>query len=112
MFYFANPPFVGYFYALPSEGSYLVVNKNLVELGALVVILVSAAALRGPRLDRARPLHEETAPGSSLTAAPEPLPRRSLPAHPPAHPGRVLARQRTCSVQPPPHVSRRISTVP
>ncbi|MFB3854730.1 MAG: DoxX family protein [Vicinamibacterales bacterium] len=43
MFYFANPPFVGYFYSLPSEGSYLVVNKNLVELGALVVILVSGS---------------------------------------------------------------------
>jgi hypothetical protein len=32
LFYLANPPFVGYFYALPSEGSYLIVNKNLVEL--------------------------------------------------------------------------------
>jgi len=43
MFYFANPPFVGYFYSIPSEGSYLIVNKNLVELGALVVILVSGS---------------------------------------------------------------------
>ena len=43
MFYAANPPFVGYFYSLPSEGSYLIVNKNLVELGALVVILVSGS---------------------------------------------------------------------
>src|SRR5512137_2868339 len=43
LFYFANPPFVGYFYSLPSEGSYLIVNKNLVELGALVVILVTGS---------------------------------------------------------------------
>src|SRR3954470_1740610 len=38
LFYFANPPFVGYFYSLPTEGSYLIVNKNLVELLALAVI--------------------------------------------------------------------------
>ncbi len=43
LFYFANPPFVGYFYSLPSEGSYLIVNKNLVELCALVVILVTGS---------------------------------------------------------------------
>ncbi len=45
MFYFATPPFVGYFYSLPSEGSYLLVNKNLVELGALLVILVSGSGV-------------------------------------------------------------------
>jgi thiosulfate dehydrogenase [quinone] large subunit len=43
MFYAANPPFVGYFYSLPSEGSYLIVNKNLVELGALVVIILTGS---------------------------------------------------------------------
>jgi thiosulfate dehydrogenase [quinone] large subunit len=43
MFYFATPPFVGYFYSLPSEGSYLLVNKNLVELGALVVVLLTGS---------------------------------------------------------------------
>ena len=43
LFYFANPPFVGYFYSLPMEGSYLVVNKNLVELGALFVVLVTGS---------------------------------------------------------------------
>ena len=32
LFYLCNPPFVGYFYSIPTEGSYLVVNKNLVEL--------------------------------------------------------------------------------
>lgn len=41
LFYFAAPPFIGYFYSLPSEGSYLVVNKNLVELAALGVIFAT-----------------------------------------------------------------------
>lgn len=45
LFYFANPPFVGYFYSLPMEGSYLIVNKNLVELCALFVILTTRSGL-------------------------------------------------------------------
>jgi thiosulfate dehydrogenase [quinone] large subunit len=43
LFYLCNPPFVGYFYSIPSEGSYLIVNKNLVELCALVVVLVTGS---------------------------------------------------------------------
>ncbi|MBP1636183.1 MAG: DoxX [Acidobacteria bacterium] len=43
LFYAANPPWIGFFYSLPSEGNYLVVNKNLVELCALVVIMVSGS---------------------------------------------------------------------
>ena len=41
LYYFCNPPFVGYFYSLPSEGSYLIVNKNLVEAAGLMVTLVT-----------------------------------------------------------------------
>ena len=41
LFYLCNPPFIGYFYAIPTEGTYLIVNKNLVELSALVVILLT-----------------------------------------------------------------------
>jgi thiosulfate dehydrogenase [quinone] large subunit len=51
LFYLATPPFVGYFYSIPSEGSYLIVNKNLVELGALVVILMTGSG-RFAGLDR------------------------------------------------------------
>jgi thiosulfate dehydrogenase [quinone] large subunit len=51
LFYFATPPFVGYFYALPSEGSYLIVNKNLVELCALLVVLTTGSG-RFAGLDR------------------------------------------------------------
>ena len=43
LFYLAAPPWIGYFYAIPSEGSYLIVNKNLVELAALVVILLTGS---------------------------------------------------------------------
>jgi thiosulfate dehydrogenase [quinone] large subunit len=43
LFYLATPPFIGYFYSIPSEGSYLIVNKNLVELAALVVILLTGS---------------------------------------------------------------------
>lgn len=41
LFYFATPPFIGYFYSVPSEGSYLIINKNLVEIGALAVIFAT-----------------------------------------------------------------------
>jgi thiosulfate dehydrogenase [quinone] large subunit len=43
LFYLCNPPFIGYFYALPSEGTYLIVNKNLVELCALIVISLTGS---------------------------------------------------------------------
>jgi thiosulfate dehydrogenase (quinone) large subunit len=45
LFYLCNPPFVGYFYTIPTEGSYLIVNKNLVELCALAVILLTRSGL-------------------------------------------------------------------
>ena len=51
LFYLAAPPLIGYVYAIPSEGSYLIVNKNLVELSALVVILVTRSG-RFAGLDR------------------------------------------------------------
>ena len=38
-YYFSHPPFIGLKYALPMEGSYLVVNKTLIELTAMVVLL-------------------------------------------------------------------------
>jgi len=39
MYYLAYPPFGGYSYGAPSEGSYLIVNKNLVELVAMILLL-------------------------------------------------------------------------
>jgi thiosulfate dehydrogenase (quinone) large subunit len=43
MIYLAAPPWIGYFYAIPSEGSYLIVNKNLVEVAALAVIMLTGS---------------------------------------------------------------------
>jgi thiosulfate dehydrogenase (quinone) large subunit len=41
LYYACNPLLVGYFYSIPLEGNYLIVNKNLVEMAALVVIAVT-----------------------------------------------------------------------
>jgi len=38
-YYIAAPPFPSLEYAMPAEGSYLIVNKILIELAALLVIL-------------------------------------------------------------------------
>ncbi len=43
LYYVCNPPFTGLFYSLPSEGNYLIVNKNLVEFGALFVLAVTSS---------------------------------------------------------------------
>jgi thiosulfate dehydrogenase (quinone) large subunit len=37
-YYLSHPPFVGLKYGLPMEGSYLIVNKNLIEMAAMVVL--------------------------------------------------------------------------
>ena len=51
LFYLCNPPWVGYFYSIPSEGSYLIVNKNLVEAAALAVVMLTGSG-RFAGLDR------------------------------------------------------------
>ncbi|MFC1693111.1 DoxX family membrane protein [Candidatus Latescibacterota bacterium] len=38
LYYVANPPFIGFTYTAPLEGSYLIVNKNLIETFALLVL--------------------------------------------------------------------------
>jgi len=39
LYYLAAPPFPGLEYTIPAEGSYLIVNKLLIELSALLVVL-------------------------------------------------------------------------
>lgn len=39
-YYLSHPPFVGLKYALPMEGSYLIINKVLIELFAMIVLLL------------------------------------------------------------------------
>jgi thiosulfate dehydrogenase [quinone] large subunit len=38
LFYLSHPPFIGAEYMMPTEGSYLWVDKNLIEIGALIVL--------------------------------------------------------------------------
>ena len=40
MYYLSHPPFIGLQYAVPTEGNYLVVDKNLIEMAALLVLFV------------------------------------------------------------------------
>lgn len=40
IYYLNNPPLIGLEYTLPSEGSYLIVSKTLIEAMALVVLAV------------------------------------------------------------------------
>ena len=51
LYYIANPPFLGMDFGVPSEGQYLIVNKNLIELLALVVFLIIPSRYL-PGLDR------------------------------------------------------------
>ena len=51
LYYLANPPFVGYYYSIPSEGNYLIINKNMVEMAALFLIAVTYSG-RYAGLDR------------------------------------------------------------
>ncbi len=39
-YYISNPPLMGLTSSLPKEGNYLIVNKTLIELAAMVVLLV------------------------------------------------------------------------
>lgn len=39
LYYLSHPPLIGLDYALPSEGSYLWIDKNLIEMAAMVVLL-------------------------------------------------------------------------
>jgi thiosulfate dehydrogenase [quinone] large subunit len=43
LYYIANPPFIASGFGLPSEGHYLVVNKNLVEIIALGLVVIFPA---------------------------------------------------------------------
>jgi thiosulfate dehydrogenase [quinone] large subunit len=39
LYYLSHPPFLGLDYAVPSEGNYFIVNKNLIEIFAIAVNL-------------------------------------------------------------------------
>ncbi len=39
-YYLSHPPFTGLTYSMPAEGSYLIINKVLIEMIAMVVLLL------------------------------------------------------------------------
>jgi len=40
LYWLCNPPLIGLTYSMPTEGSYLIVNKNLIEAAALCALAV------------------------------------------------------------------------
>lgn len=67
LYYIANPPFIGYASEVSAEGTYLIVNKNLIELCMLLLLAVLPKGFlwgidRILVITRARPKekHEET----------------------------------------------------
>lgn len=38
LYYLSHPPFIGATYMMPTEGSYLWIDKNMIEIGALMVL--------------------------------------------------------------------------
>lgn len=66
MYYLAYPPFGDFAYGAASEGNYLIVNKNLIEIGALLVLIFTKAGrfygleqLIQLRKNKALPISEE-----------------------------------------------------
>lgn len=39
LYYLSHPPFIGAEYMMPTEGSYLWIDKNMIEIGALIVLI-------------------------------------------------------------------------
>jgi thiosulfate dehydrogenase [quinone] large subunit len=46
LYYFSMPPLPGLVYSMPMEGHYLIVNKNLIEAGALLILAVFPSGLQ------------------------------------------------------------------
>ena len=38
LYYICQPPFIGFEYSMPSEGNYLIINKILIEMTALLIL--------------------------------------------------------------------------
>ncbi len=86
LYYFANPPFVGNDFGVVTEGNYLIVNKTLIELAALVVLLLIPTGkyigidkfvqrIKTPKL---MPLYNKTDRGGDKYTETGPLKRREL----------------------------------
>jgi hypothetical protein len=78
LYYVANPPLIGTEFGVPSEGHYLVINKNLVEMAALLLIMAFPTQ-RLPGLDRLLGLWRSRRRPAS-TGAGEPAPVAAAPS--------------------------------
>jgi uncharacterized membrane protein YphA (DoxX/SURF4 family) len=81
MYYLAYPPFGGFSYGAPSEGSYLIVNKNLVELFAMILLAFTGSGqffgLDMLRKKKINVIQKETEPSEDADYI-EKNPRREL----------------------------------
>ncbi|MCF7847409.1 MAG: DoxX family protein, partial [Kiritimatiellales bacterium] len=80
MFYVANPPLIGMDFGVVREGSYLVVDKNTVEMFALAVLMIfpTGKYLGFDRLFSVLRSQKKTAVPA---AAPDTAPAKAMPAH-------------------------------
>ncbi len=83
LYYVANPPFIGMDYGVPAEGQYLIVNKNLIELLALLVFLVMPSKMipgidRLWRMIREKVNNKESAPNPYKGIITDPVSRREV----------------------------------
>lgn len=67
LYWMVAPPFAGVTYPMPAEGSYVLVNKVLVELGALLVV-VAFPTSNVYGLDRFLPWTRTATPAASAAA--------------------------------------------
>ncbi len=68
LYYAVAPPFPSYTYTMPAEGSYLVVNKVLIEAVALLVLLAFPASRRYTLDALARGLRADRSPTPAAQA--------------------------------------------
>jgi uncharacterized membrane protein YphA (DoxX/SURF4 family) len=81
LYYLAYPSFGGFSYGAPSEGSYLIVNKNLIELFAMILLALTDAGMFFG-LDKLRKkrenIHQEKSVGHEESSVRESNSRREL----------------------------------
>ena len=86
LYYFANPPFIGKDFGVITEGNYLIVNKTLIELFAMLIFLVIPTSkyigidkfifrIKEPKI---MPLFNKTERDKQKPIEREPLKRRDL----------------------------------
>jgi len=98
LYYFANPPFIGMDFGVVTEGNYLFVDKNLVELIALAVIVLfpTGRYLGIDRLVTSFRVHKPAEPtpetvslsGNGMPSDPAPGAEKDDAADSPRFPGR------------------------